>query len=369
MEKRIEALKVQSLKMLTKAGYSATATGVSAVIDMWYQRKKPLIDFLSKHPNWDAEKFMIRYDRDYMRPFDPNGFFNFFDYLQKLLDGKHNYDGLNRFKFILTDYKPTQLVTKAQEEVLQTAFPELKSNIREGQKISKVIGKVTKLLEIDQDSEYNKRYAVFSDLMNPLGVKRHTNLSLNPIDFWLMSNGNSWHSCHSILPSNGGAGGYSNGTEGYMLDDCSMIMYTVDANYSGNCIEEEPKIHRQVFAYKGGLLLQSRLYPQESDKNGSALYDDVRGWVQEIISGILDVPNSWTVEKSANTTNKKVYKNPHSILYPDWEYDHYPTTLSTLKGCPTIINKLVIGRIPLCVCCGQENANSGYIVCKNKYCG
>ena len=48
---------------------------------------------------------------------------------------------------------------------------------------------------VDGSEAYDK-FAKYADSINPIKVKRHTVLSVHPIDYYTMSFGNSWTSCH-----------------------------------------------------------------------------------------------------------------------------------------------------------------------------
>ena len=66
----------------------------------------------------------------------------------------------------------------------------------------------------------------------------------------------------------------------YLLDGTTMVYYQVDKEYDGNDLEFEPKIIRQLFHYKDGILVQGRLYPQCNDGKNS-LYTPIRAQLGE----------------------------------------------------------------------------------------
>ena len=74
-----------------------------------------------------------------------------------------------------------------------------------------------------------------------------------------------------------------------------MVYYQVDKEYDGNDLEFEPKIIRQLFHYKDGILVQGRLYPQCNDGKNS-LYTPIRAQLQKIID---DRTDSWGIKVSA----------------------------------------------------------------------
>ena len=68
---------------LENRNYPYTRTAVETIIDEWYKAKKPLIDLLSKHPNWNSEKFMIQFDSDFSRKPDTSTAYNFLNWLNR----------------------------------------------------------------------------------------------------------------------------------------------------------------------------------------------------------------------------------------------------------------------------------------------
>ena len=147
-----------------------------------------------------------------------------------------SYDGMLRTLDVL--------LTSEQAEEINKVFPFAYAHT--GQKANRVVNKIMKYLGYDKHPDYNKEYAKYADSMSPMTIKRHTILSLNPIDYLKMSFGNSWASCHTIdqknkrdMP-NSYQGAYCSGTISYMLDGTSMVFYTVDASYEGDEFYDEP---------------------------------------------------------------------------------------------------------------------------------
>ena len=78
---------------------------------------------------------------------------------------------------------------------------------------------------------------------------------MNPVDFLLMSNGNSWHSCHYIGDYPDEAGCFSSGTIAYMMGEDSFIVSVIDKEWPDDNLAFAPKINRQVFGYRDYQLL------------------------------------------------------------------------------------------------------------------
>lgn len=243
------------------------------------------------------------------------------------------------------------------------------AKIKEGQKLSRAVNKICKMIGINKHPDYNKEFAKFADSVNPLKIKRHTVLSIHPIDYWSSSFGNSWTSCHSIDKYNvrersqTSGGGYSAGTESYMLDGTSMVFYTVDAEYNGNQLELQDKINRNMFHFYDGQLLQARIYPQSCDENADDLYKDIREVVQKIFTDLLEVPNYWINKKGTNECGHVTESD--GLHYKDYLYVSH-SNVSTLKDyIPTHLIK--IGHYPICPSCGETHKRSGSIECENCY--
>ena len=210
---------------------------------------------------------------------------------------------------------------------------------------------------------FDKKYAELCDETNPLKITRHTVISLNPLDFMLMSNGTSWDSCHDI---HGSGGCYSAGTVSYLMDENSFIFYTVHPEYNGDNIELQPKVQRQVFSFKNGTLFQSRLYPQENDYGAEHTYKEIREIVQKIIADCLEVPNLWAAPcRDICTINTYITRGYDACNYPDWESGNSGSNHCVLSRLQTEegYTSMVLGVEPLCIECGEYHCDTESINC------
>lgn len=353
---------------------SKTDEALDSILKSWLKAKSPLLEMFSQHPNWNPEKLMIQFDVDFSREFNRNAINAFRLYLKDNVLRKHNklymhslpYDENRALNFI------SCIRSQFFNEGMGYEINYLNSlnenfKLRTNMKTSKAIGKICSVLKWDEFPDYNKQYAALCDAINPIKVKRHTVISLNPIDFLLMSNGNSWTSCHRISYLHKDSGCYSSGTISYMLDTSSFLFYTVDASFNGKDIELEPKLQRQVFGYKPNVLLQSRLYPAQNDSGSEELYKDIREIVQKVISDCLDIPNLWVKTKNEDMGNY-VRKTSKSTAYPDYHY------WNSRRVCTVTVHKsvneeqkqlktIMMGRQPICIKCGEKHTNTGYLYC------
>lgn len=270
--------------------------------------------------------------------------------------------------YYLSKYHSQFLDEKIVDD-LNSLFPDLKATV--GQKTSRIVNKYCKFIGIDKDPEYQKKYAAYADAVNPLMVKRHTVISCHPIDYLTMSFGNSWASCHTIDKfnvrgkNNGYSGCYSGGTLSYMLDGTSAVFYTVDKSYSGDRIELEPKITRNMFHIGQDKIIQGRVYPQSSDEYEN-IYQINREIVQKVISDCMGKPNLWTIIKGTSECEKVV--DSEGVHYKDYlNYDN--CNVSYLRNPDNMrnLNKIVVGHTAICPCCGNNHKYEEAIECRDCY--
>lgn len=263
-----------------------------------------------------------------------------------------------------------------------------------GQKISKVIGKICREVGIDKikdikiatsthvdsatgeqvteqreyDDGYNRQYQFMADGASPKKLKQITVISLNPMDYWGMSIGYKWSSCHTFdihntrnLP-NSHSGMFSNGTMSYMLDKVSVIMYTLDIDKEGHIYHNEEKLRRCLFAIneKGTIILQSRVYPDGRDDGDQGLAKQYRGKMQLIVSKLWGLENKWVLKKGTNECTRYT-ETMSDVHYPD--YIHY-------SDCNISVNKenkerpiIQIGSKPVCIRCGEQNTSRDRVIC------
>jgi len=262
--------------------------------------------------------------------------------------------------------------------------------IRVGHKVSKVMRKICDLIGITshtdiqdasfyrqdgtfvqrtKDMGWNYQYAQFCDGVNPTVTKGTAVISVNPIDFWTMSFGYHWASCHTIDKENrrrnehNYSGCYCGGTESYMGDKASIIFYFLPDTFNGDHPELEDKIKRCVFYLGEDKLIQSRVYPDGRDGGDKSLAGDIRAIMQKVVAQLWDVPNYWDLAKG-NRACREVTRSygPH---YRD--YEHYSdcnvSYLKRIDGYKNV-NRISIGtdRI-ICPSCGEAHYSEENIFC------
>lgn len=264
-----------------------------------------------------------------------------------------------------------QYLTKKQANKFNEYFPELKA--REGQKTTRVVNKfclsVMKLKK-EKGSTFASAFSSYCDAINPLSTPRWTIISIHPTDFLSMSNGYDWSSCHTLnkMRSDGQFfnGCYSSGTLSYLLDEVSMVFYTVQREYDGNEFETQPKMTRCMFHLGKDKLIQGRVYPQDND-GVNAVYKEIRPVVQRVVCEMLGVPNFWRISKGidacARVSEHFGTHYPDIINYSNCNVSYYGSSDSDIEKNR---EKITIGHNPICPRCGDEHTLEGNILCK--YC-
>lgn len=360
-----DEMKVLMMKNIEDGGlgkYSLPSSekGLRAIVEKWSTSKQNLMDLFSKNPHWNPEKFYIAFDTTVDRDIDSMKVDSFFSWVYKNLPyGVKWTDSFANLK-----YYPQKNIDGYLAEVINRDYPDLK--IVEGQKTSRAVNKILSSLGYKGRS-YEQQFAKYADALSPLQIVRHTVISLNPNDYLLMSNGNSWSSCHTIDKHNN-SGGYSgcrcSGTLSYMLDGTSFVFYQVDKEYTGDNLELQPKIIRQMFHYDNGVLIQGRLYPQCNDGKNS-LYVPTRAVVQKVIADALGIPNLW--RKKGGTDTCRDFSKSYGTHYRDYTYQSECNVSRIFELIPDGVDnrKVNIGTNPICPICGKEHSREEWLYCSS----
>lgn len=274
-----------------------------------------------------------------------------------------------------------------------------KARAIEGQKVTKFVGKLLKelgmnhivdikeILFIDangntvtrtKDMGYNYYFALLGDAINPIEYSREVVISVNPFDYWTMSFGYKWASCHTIdkenrrgVGSNDYQGCYSGGTEAYMLDNSSVIVYVrptedeIKGQYEQSLpMELQSKLKRCVFYIGEDKIAQGRVYPDGRDGGDEGLAAQLRAIMQKTISELYNTPNMWTLKKGTSACLEAI-TTVKQIHYPD--YTHYDDcNVSYLRRINGDLNhnKIKVGaRYIICPACGDEHDAQEHITC------
>ena len=285
------------------------------------------------------------------------------------------------------DFVATTDTSNVDDQILHAAkcinkFWDTKA--RSGQKISRLVQKVLTHYELDQikimkevvhngvptmkNFGYEYYRAMFGDAINPIRIKKYTVISINPFDYWTMSFGKSWSSCQTIdkknlrmIGSNNYHGQSSSGTESYMLDDSTVIFYTVDENYEGE-MWKAPKDRRINFhlAPDAKSFIFGRLYPDGRDGGETGLAAQFRNVFQKTIAECNGFNNLW------KSVNGAVYDKVYSFGTHYRDYENYDVCgVSVLSGTERM--QIKIGHNPICPSCGKEHAYKESIFCREHH--
>lgn len=216
---------------------------------------------------------------------------------------------------------------------------------------------------------YNGQIAKLGDRINPFKIKRHTIVSLNPLDYLTMSFGYKWASCQTIDKENDRGvddhnyeGMYCSGTLSYMLDGVTFLVATFDSSYEGNEFETQDKLQRCMFHINTdfNLLLQGRVYPDGRDGGDESLAGQFRQIVQKVITDCTGENNNWLTKPACTSQSRWISRGTH---YRD--YEHYSDcSISFLKREEVKdYTGLVIGHAPICPVCGREHGTAGWLCC------
>ena len=290
-----------------------------------------------------------------------------------------------------------QLADEEFAQKVNEIYPEIKAVA--GMKVSKIVNKFGKLTGLDKikderevvqggenkikDFGWNYQFAAFADAVNPIKVEAITCISINPFDYWTMSFGTNWSSCHTIDKANYDdrsstyEGQYSAGTESYMLDRSSIVFYTVNPHYEGYTsftpsseikeilenhgdIWRVPKSRRQMYhmAENGDTFISSRLYPDARDGGDTGLAAQYRNTFERVWSECQERPNLWDIRKGRYACED--YTNSYGHHYRDYT-EYNDAALCIRKGTVPIV--IGIGHNAICPSCGFEHSDSNSISC------
>lgn len=368
----MELLRHQFYDVMYKYKIAFSEKGVTANLNEWQTNKRGLYDLLRRHPNWDERELAVVFRFSEERELDHNIVDEAkFEMMELARECGLADDALDDFKIAL-DAATASYSRVPDEQLLPRIQKYGGITCAAGQKASRIINKLCIHFGLDryvkektdQDEHgntvtkkvcpYNAVFARLADSLNPVHIPKTGVLSIHPCDFLEMSNrDDSWHSCHCLED-----GGYRGGCASYMGDAASMIFFTVDETITDN-FHKAPRITREIFCYQEGMLMQSRLYPTDDDKQ-RRLY---RNLVQKTVADCLGVPNLWKMENKEEGVRPYLETADGSFHYRDYEYGY--AVLSFLKSWDAPFKTIMIGSRTLCPCCGEHTRLRSALTCGN----
>lgn len=379
--------------------------GVRKNVATWFENKRHLMTLLRKHPYWNEEAKAVVFMQDEQRAVDygsaRSAMCKLADYIRKKLgepyhDDRMFYsiycalsdlddmsceevgvitdDFINRFNIHKGDYElPKDIARMLKAGTKITKFAH--KCFTQWNKSTGEVVDVTKLVDDHEpdDRTYNsfdKLYAKFADHLSELTIKKITLVSLHFCDFMLMSNGNSWSSCHYINShgifhednGNSYSGCYKQGCLSYALDEPSLLLYTLPSTYKGEKYYREPKMSRMCCQYKDSILITGKCYPSNKDE----YITRYRQTMQLILSTVENMPNLWTFSRSVDKITNFVATNSRGAHYRDYEMSKQKPTISICRYFNADLdNRMTIGHEGYCVHCGVglSGIDEGWLQC------
>ena len=343
---------------LRENGWYPSRNACDDIVKQSWDAKKNLRQLLSKHPHWSEQDQAIILT------------------ITQSLSGEKGVEGAYKDFWCLDEVAscgPTAGMALAEAclwsldgKVTQEALLSLqKASIAAvaGQKLSRVITQWAKTRGIGKSKEYSSASQKLFDALAKKSVERKAVLSINPVDILLMSNGNSWDSCHSIVA--GEEHEHRAGPMSYILDETSMIFFTVSPDCDN--IHQQGKITRQMFHYDNGLLIQSCLYPDCTKRNW---IDQYRNIVQTAIAKCLGVRSRWKFDRRQQNVAAATCTVADSVHYADYNPPsgaHNNCTKSclvSLRDALSYADSCVnIGSPGMCIECGGVIHETDRLAC------
>lgn len=227
-----------------------------------------------------------------------------------------------------------------------------------GERVSKVLEETLNNEQLNID---------YSDIIAKSVVKGVIEISLDPIEFLLMSvNRSGWESCHAIYKFSQGAysfGCYSSGIFSYMCDETSLIAFRHSGKLYDYQIEKQKisaysKNWRQIIWIDKGLenFVSSRQYPCYNDE----INKEVRELLQTQISKTTGNTN-WVHSRSQDKIHyllkdniENIYKTTKGALHYNDMLNGYEGDLSYIKGSTAQQYSTFVGSFPVCPNCGKR---------------
>ncbi|MEI6296338.1 MAG: hypothetical protein WCO84_01655 [bacterium] len=333
------------INFLTKSYYAkSNLRKIFEKHENWNEEAQAVIGFYEWLPKIDCQKYFRMINNCEFIPTDIKYFLRNIS-LSPIIENEEHLNYYCRYNNLETKAKSGQKLTR----FLTALFSELdlKNAMGTREELNNYTGKIKTI------NVYEKWFVELSETFNMKRIKMNCSVSIHPMDFLNMSNGNSWSSCHNLED-----GGWQAGTMSYSLDEYSFI-FTVYDNKNGEKSYNCPKFARQIFAYSEGKILQSRFYPAKSEYRGE--YELISDIVKDIINVGEGYNGSWT--RKDNTVFKMSNK---SLGYNDVYHSENEVMLHVAEfiECNDTIN--ICNQNAYCLHCGNKLEETNSLTCE--YC-
>ena len=269
---------------------------------------------------------------------------------------------MNLFRELLSYFKSYYNSSINERAILDLCNSPVK--LANGLKTSRALNRICTHYGVHKIAGYDRAFAAYADSVSALKRKLKFFISVNPMDYLMMSFGRTWSSCHTIdkrnrrRMENGYSGMYCGGTMSYMLDSVSIVTFVYQ-----NIPEdfEEGKIYRNMFHFNDGALVQGRIYPQGND-GATDLYKIFRSVMQKEMSNILGIENKWTLSKKKPYEANIISEGAHYRDYTNFSDCNVSYAQQLMSELPSS-TLMTIGHTGVCVNCGGESYSSGCLIC------
>ena len=354
--------------------YPVTEYGAQKIVAEEMKQKKKILELFEKHPGYNGRGQIILTE-EYHRDID----------LKKASVAAEKlcqYVSDEKLSRLIWEYFHMGSVVRSAidhnmtaywEQVMDAKYLRKEYPLHLGEKTSRRLRKWLITDEVpDRMKTFEKVYADLADALNPLSVVRYTVFSIHPIDFYSMSFGNSWTSCQTIDKTGlrgiveegeGESGSFSSGTESYMLDPSTFVVYTIDKDADIRRPELQPKITRQLFhmSQDQTLLIQGRLYPQSNDNGAAEQYKQMREIAERVICDCNGAPNRWSYHGGTGACKKQAASR--GTHYADYKSNETCGLAVRCDSLHTTLHNIVIGAEPICPNCGKRHGQENNICC------
>lgn len=361
-----------------------SASGVREWKDIWMLQKGDLLPYFDENGRIEKDVKLENCSNQEQRIIVQNSFSAATDKLNSTIFKRSNDADLtcNVIDSLYNDCLDINAV-----EIFENKLSIDRGNFKKGTKASKYLASMRKeameLQSIGQDyiEKFIDNYNIaFSMLLNALKNMGKIGLSINPMDFILVSaHTNGWKSCHNIEN-----GCYRMGGISYMLDDTSVVGYAYEkasplSDSYFNSDEEMPlKLWRaMVFLSPNGRHhgIISRQYPSEKTIYSYAM----RELVAELMANICGVAPNYVTKSYSGMSIKQteIFDSEHAATVgrnSDYNYVDPITShvlLNHFKDSVASKFRIAIGNsnIPCAECgsmrnCNEEESGSGYLMCE-----
>ena len=418
-------------KYETKNGDSYNTDSIEAVINRCLYNKQTLYDLFKKSKFWNNEQMSLSFIHDFQTTYDADTFESVKNWMKKheawkyksvqisvqkrylgysnvnvadadSLWGGDIYDlcednkHFNKYCSVLDLIPCDRFLSEETAKAITEYAPELKAH--KGEKTVKFLCRVAHVYKLDnikdiyvltahdgdrkKDFGWNYQKVRLGEALAPKTYKQRVYISINPLDFWSMSIGHKWTSCYSIDCSNllGNSqyeyqGCYSAGTTAYALDQTSVVMYTLPADYNGDTPWQEQKLRRCVFNIIDdgtyNKFTMGVLYPDGRaggcNDGEASLVKQWRNIMQSTIADCLGVKNQWTYSyNNVSSEAENGYYDGYIDIFHQGQYIN--TSYLGVKGTPHNIRLIHIGASPICISCGREfetDEDPNNVMCEN----